>query len=152
LSSISSIVDCGLVDCANDTLGDAADAGAIVSGATVQDIVDALGADPSSVAFFLSFFYGDILLGDPETDLGDVTLGDILLALLLGSDLPWEQLPLDEMGCSVSPARRTHYHFVANTGANQPWVPWSRCNCPTLYVPGSSSSPLPDNNPAPAEL
>jgi uncharacterized repeat protein (TIGR01451 family) len=144
LSSISSIVDCSLVDCANDTLGDAADAGAILAGATVQDMMDALGASLNDMTIILSFFYGDILLGDPEADLGDVTLGDILLALLLGSNLPWEQLPLDEMEVQrfAGTDETLHYHLsFANSGSNPAVGTVASVELPEgfLYVPNSTS-------------
>jgi hypothetical protein len=138
LSSIpTGVVNCGLVDCGSQTLGDAADADAILTGATLGDIVSALDgfllgdllfygdttvqdiiealADPGAVTFFLSFFYGDV-------PLGNVTLGDLLVALLLGSDIPWEQLPLDEMGVQffAGTGETLHYHLFFKNGGGGP--------------------------------
>jgi uncharacterized protein YjbI with pentapeptide repeats len=118
LSSIAnpgSVVNCALVDCGSSstaTLGDAATAHAILTGATlgdlgtygnstVQDLLTALGASPSDVEYFLSFFYGDNTLagvadGSP-VNLGDTTLRQLLLALLIRSDYPWEDLPLSAL-------------------------------------------------------
>jgi uncharacterized protein YjbI with pentapeptide repeats len=121
LSSIAnpgSVVDCTKVNCASATLGDAAAAGAILNGATlgdlgtygastVQDILTGLGASPSQVEYFLSFFYGDNTLagvadGSP-VNLGNTTLGQLLLALLIRSDYPWEDLPLSALESSDVP-------------------------------------------------
>jgi uncharacterized repeat protein (TIGR01451 family) len=143
LSSIpTGVIDCARpdVDCSastTQTLGDAADADAILAGATlgdivsaldgfllgdllfygdatVQDIVEAL-ANPGDITFFLSFFYGDV-------PLGNVTLGDLLVALLLGSDIPWEQLPLDEMGVQffAGTGETLHYRLFFKNGGNGP--------------------------------
>jgi uncharacterized repeat protein (TIGR01451 family) len=158
LSSISGIINCTLVDCDTQTLGDAADAGAILPGATLGDIVSALdGFVLGDLLFygdatvqdiisnlFLSFFYGDILLGDPGADLGDVTFGDILLALLLDSDLSWEQLPLDEMEVQrfAGTDETLHYHLsFANTGPDPAVGTVVSAQLPDgfLYVPGSTS-------------
>ena len=115
LSSIadpSSVVNCSLVNCTTGTLGDAAAANAILPGATlsalgvygnatVQDILTAMGASPSAVTYFMSFFYGDETVGDvnqgAQVNLGDLTLGDLFLALLIRSDYPWEDLPLSAL-------------------------------------------------------
>jgi Tol biopolymer transport system component len=171
LSSIpAGIINCGLVDCDTDTLGDAADAGAIVSGATLGDIVGALGGfvlgdllfygdttvqeiidaltNPGNVTIFLSFFFGDVSLGDvmddPDADFGDLTLGDILLALLLGSDLPWEQLPLDEMEVQrfAGTDETLHYHLsFTSSGTNPAPATMASVQLPEgfVYVPGSTS-------------
>ncbi len=112
LSSIGNVVNCAMVDCATQTLGDAVTANAILPGATlgqlsvygattVQDILSAMGATPDQVAFALSFFFGDLNVGQANganVNLGGVTLGQILMALLIRSDYPWETLPLDQMG------------------------------------------------------
>lgn len=120
IANVNAVVDCNLVDCANGTLGDAGDAGAILPNATlenlgaeieafvlgdlggygdatVQDILAALGASPENLTYFLSFFYGDQQLQDIFAALGDATLGQILLSLLIPPDYPWEDLPLDEV-------------------------------------------------------
>jgi len=101
LSSIGSIVSCGLVDCTTATLGDAAAAGAILPGATVQDVLTGLGATPDDVDYTLAFFYGDLTVGDvangPVINLGDTTLGQLLVAMLIRSDYAWEDLPLDAL-------------------------------------------------------
>ncbi len=109
ISNPSAVVDCTKVDCTTDTLGQAAIAGAILPGATlgdlgtygnstVQDVLTGLGASPADVEFFLSFFYGDNTLANlasgAQVNLGNLTLGQLLLALLIRSDYPWEDLPL----------------------------------------------------------
>ena len=67
----------------------------------MEDILIALGASPSDVEYFMSFFYGDSTLagvadGSP-VNLGDTTLGQLLLSLLIRSDYPWENLPLSAL-------------------------------------------------------
>jgi uncharacterized repeat protein (TIGR01451 family) len=136
------------VDCGTKTLGDAAEASAIVPGATVQDIIDALGVtDPGEVTFFLSFFYGDIPLGDvgddPDADLGGLTLGDILIALLIRSDFPWEELPLEEMGVQrfAGTGETLHYYLsFTNSGAGSAMGTVVSAELPEgfLYKPGTA--------------
>ena len=121
LSSIANpgaVVNCSLVNCATATLGDAVTAGAVLpdatlgalgvyGAATVQDILAGLGATPDQVQYFLSFFYGDAALaqinGGAPVNLGGMTLGQLLLALLMRSDYPWEDLPLSALEAADVP-------------------------------------------------
>ncbi len=129
IGNLSTVVDCSVagLNCSTDTLGRAGDLGAIkpsatlgdiaasagaftlgdlgtYGAATLQSIVNALGASQADVSYFLSFFYGDLELGDvannPNVNLGQTTFGQILLALLIKSDYPWEDVPLDAINAS----------------------------------------------------
>jgi Tol biopolymer transport system component len=71
LNQIPGLVDCSKVDCTSATLGDAANAGAIQSGASLADLVPFLP--------------------------NDFTLGQMLLALVNPDTFPWEQLPYASM-------------------------------------------------------
>jgi hypothetical protein len=54
----------------------------------------ALGATPDQVAFSLAFFFGSLTVGQAngaDVNLGGVTLGQILMALLIQSDYLWSR-------------------------------------------------------------
>jgi Tol biopolymer transport system component len=101
---LGAVVDCSKVDCTEGsqaTLGDVADADAIVAGATLEDL------DAALEGFVLGdlFEYGDTTIGHlldaqftGDDPLANVTLGDVLVALLLRGDYPWEELPVADMG------------------------------------------------------
>jgi len=141
LSSISGFINCGLVNCATGTLGDAGDAGAILPGTTlgdialaaggftlgdlgtygagsVQDLLTALGATPADIQFYLSFIYGDTTLGGvangSPVNMGGVTFGQILLALLLRANYPWEDIPLDTLNAAGLNAAGDVLHYTGS--------------------------------------
>ena len=197
----SILFNCDSVDCENGTLGDAADAGAILAAATLYDILVALDgfvlgdlgeygeATLGSIVTLLEGFilgdvavygdatlgdilgalegfllgdlnfYGDVTLGDiteygdttmadildnhSEGPLGNLTLMDILIGLLLKSDYPWEELPLDEMKVQSfgGTGQVLHYHLEwANTSSAPAVGPVITVELPDgfLYVPGTS--------------
>ncbi|HYM14739.1 MAG TPA: C25 family cysteine peptidase [Dehalococcoidia bacterium] len=130
IPNVGTVVDCTKVNCATGTLGQAGDAGAILPGATlgqiaaaagafklgdlgtygagtVQDVLTALGATPANVSYFLSFLYGNGTVGNvangTTVNLGNMTFGQLLLAVLIRSDYPWENLPLDALTSSDVP-------------------------------------------------
>jgi uncharacterized protein YjbI with pentapeptide repeats len=159
IANVANVVDCTLVNCATDTLGHAGDLHAIKPGATigdlgsygavtVQNILTDLGAAPSDVSYFLSFFYGNLTVGDvannPVLNLGQTTLGQLLLALLVKSDYPWENLPLGSINSPLVPGNGTPLNYTATFNyAGPPAV------APTLlsvtlpdtfvYLPGSTT-------------
>ncbi len=55
ISAIDQIIDCNLVDCQNDTLGDAGDAGAILGTATVGLLGDTLSAEGSILSDIIAY-------------------------------------------------------------------------------------------------
>ena len=131
LSSIDLLVDCSLVNCETATLGDADAAGAILASATYGDLVDALS---------LEFLYGTGTLGDPD-DLGNLALGQLLMAFLLRSDFPWETLPLEQIGAQEFSADHfVGYELSFDVGGNGPAVPAEATTIIPegfLYVTGS---------------
>ena len=135
IANVDTIVSCDIVVCATATLGDAGDLNAILPDAllgalgtygdvTVQDILDDLGASPAEVAYFLSLFYGDVAVGevanDPTVNLGETTLGQLLMALLVKSDYPWEDLPLDAINSPIVPGGGTPLNYTATFAYNGP--------------------------------
>ena len=72
-----SLVDCAAVDCATATLRDAATANALLDGATLGALFDAI--DPAAL---------------PE----GLSLADLLQALVNPADYPWESVNLDQLG------------------------------------------------------
>ncbi|MHB8684691.1 MAG: dockerin type I domain-containing protein [Dehalococcoidia bacterium] len=130
LSSITSVINCALVNCATGTLGQAADALAILPGATlgqiagavgpftlgdvrfygtatVQDVLNAVNGTPAQLTYFLSILYGGGVVGDVSRSLGGVTLGQILIAVLARSDYPWEDVSLSALSQADLPAADT---------------------------------------------
>ncbi len=99
LSSLGPILD-STVDCsACNTLGDAAQASAVLATATLGDIEAAIaGLTLGQVlnSFTLEFLFGAGTFGDID-DLGDLTFGQLIVALMLKSDFPWETIPLDQL-------------------------------------------------------
>ena len=134
LSSIDLLVDCSntAVDCENDTLGDAEAANAFVSGVTYGDLVNALS---------LEFLYGAGTLND-SNDYGELALGQLLMALLLRSDFPWETVPLDQIGAQeFSADHLVTYDLYFQLGGSGPAVSAEAVvTIPEefLYVNGSS--------------
>jgi uncharacterized repeat protein (TIGR01451 family) len=92
------------------TLGDAADAGAIDANATLGDLVGVVPAstdlgllgellqalfDPDAEDLGTLAELLETLLDPDDSDLG--SLAELILSLFVGPDFPWEDLPLDEM-------------------------------------------------------
>ena len=59
----------------------------LLGGMTLGDLVDALT---------LAFLFGDLNLGEAN-EFGNLTFGQLLIALMLRSDFPWESIPLDQL-------------------------------------------------------
>ena len=59
----------------------------LLGGMTLGELMDALT---------LSFLFGDLNLGEVD-EFGNLTFGQLLIALMLRSDFPWESLPLDQL-------------------------------------------------------
>jgi hypothetical protein len=98
LAALDTIVDCDAVDCETATLGDAYEAGAIRESAVLGELGE----------------YGDTVLGDLEPWFPEqLTLGDILIALVTRAGFPWEQLPLDEMGVQDFAGTGEHVRYTA---------------------------------------
>ena len=167
ISNLGSVVDCTKVDCINGTLGNAADAGAILPGATlgqiagaagaftlgdlgsygngtVQDLLAALGATPADVEFFLSFFYGNNTLANvangQQVNLGNLTFGQLLLAMLIRSDYPWEDLPLSALTSANVPGtgELTYTASFHNGGGSVPSTLVVTLPSGFYYMPGTS--------------
>ncbi len=139
VSERDEVVDCALVDCnsVTATLGDAAVANAIRPEATlgmlgsygdgsVQDVLTALGVPQSVVEYFLAFFYGEDILvnvaNGATVNLDELTFGDLLLAILIRSDYPWEDVPLDALTSSDVPSTNvlTYSATFDNLGGSVP--------------------------------
>ena len=154
---IDLVVDCTLVACASATLGDAAgipnavrpDAtlgqlGAYGNG-TVVDVLTPLGLSPADVEYFLSFFYGEDELANvaagATVNLGDLTLGDLLIAILIRSDYAWEELPLDALTSADLPPSSllTYQAMFTNTGGGTPSTLAVTLAAGAHYEPGTST-------------
>jgi len=94
LSSLDTTVDCR--DCT--TIGDAAVAGSIILPTPLSSLFtdnDFLNLSLGDLygAFSLELLFGVDTLGQIE-DVGNLTLGQLLISLILRSDFPWETIPL----------------------------------------------------------
>ncbi len=91
-------------------------------------------------ALSLEFLYGAGTLGDPD-DLGNLALGQLLMAFLLRSDFPWETLPLDQIGAQEFSADHfVTYELSFEVGGSGPAVPAEAATVipeDFLYVTGS---------------
>lgn len=97
LSSLDATVDCS--DCT--TVGDAAVAGSIILSTPLSSLFadsDFLNLSLGDLygAFSLELLFGVDTLGEIE-DVGNLTLGQLLIALILRSDFPWETIPLAQL-------------------------------------------------------
>lgn len=93
-SATSSLVTC--ITCA--TLGEAKDSGAVVATATLASLAGVLNASDLTLGDLGAV--GDATIGDLARWVDAtyaLTLGDVLLALMPPSAVPWEQVPLDPL-------------------------------------------------------
>jgi hypothetical protein len=117
LTNRDQIVDCAhAFACAGKTLGDAADANAILNGATLSLLQQGTVLDPYQLGDLHDFTTasGDIELGDIIGDLPaspEITLADVLIGLVPRSALPWE-------GANVSLDNLPIARLAANGNAN----------------------------------
>jgi len=84
-----------------ETLADAARAGVIRDTATFADLQASSEYDDTTLgevlnAMSLAILYGPGTLADIE-DTGNLTLGQLLIAMMLKTDFPWETIPLDQL-------------------------------------------------------
>jgi len=149
---IGSFSDGSCTDCM--TLADAARAGALDEDATLADLK---AEDPAQ---FATLKLGDVLdamtlavlygppdsLDDPGTlgeitDTGNLTLGQLLIAMLLKTDFPWETIPLDQLDAQSFSADSFVDYFVdiALTGTEtEPLSIEVTLDDSFLYVEGSA--------------
>ncbi len=86
---------------------------AIQPDVTYGDLINALS---------LEFLFGAGTLGD-SNDYGELALGQLLMALLLRSDFPWETVPLDQIGAQgFSADHLVTYDLYFEVGGNGPDV------------------------------
>ena len=135
---VALVVTCGgPLNCATATLGDAAAAGRIKSGATLADAQGGLGAVK----------VGDLVPALPAT----IEVNDVLTGFLDKADFPWETLDLLKAGFQeFAPGHPTVHWDLAfhTTGGNGPWTTTAAANLPpgwrilpgTVSVPGSLTS------------
>ena len=147
LHDIATVVDCTKVSCQTATLGDAANAGAILPGAVVGDLAAVLG--PYVLGDL--HFYDDVTLGQiyqlfpPGT-----TLGDLLTAIIPPDGYPYESTSIDSSGLQDASANGTADGSFGIDVANGPtalFVSITLSNDPANdlhYQPGSSSVTLAD--------
>ena len=96
IGGLASIVNCdGTFVCSGQTLGAAAIAGALQPGVTLEELVSSL-IDPNSDAGYSATTLQDILAGDDTSTPGypELTLGDLLLALVAPQSYPWQTVDL----------------------------------------------------------
>ena len=84
-----------------ETLADAARAGVINPSATLADLEESTAFASVTLAevmdaMTMATLYGDGTLEDID-DLGSLTLGQLLIAMMLKTDFPWETIPLDKL-------------------------------------------------------
>ena len=84
-----------------ETLADAAKAGVINPSATLADLEVSTAFSSVTLAevmdaMTMATLYGDGTLEDID-DLGSLTLGQLLIAMMLKTDFPWETIPLDQL-------------------------------------------------------
>ncbi len=84
-----------------ETLADAARAGVINPSATLTDLEESTAFASVTLAevmdaMTMATLYGDGTLEDID-DLGNLTLGQLLIAMMLKTDFPWETIPLDQL-------------------------------------------------------
>ncbi len=84
-----------------ETLADAARAGVINPSATLSDLEQSTAFASVTLAevmdaMTMATLYGDGTLEDID-DLGSLTLGQLLIAMMLKTDFPWETIPLDKL-------------------------------------------------------
>ena len=125
-SAPGTLVDCGRVDCSatsTQTIGDAASLvpTAILPTATVGDFFAAF-SESATAAFTLGDLkeYGNATIGDIQSAVpSNVTLADVILALIPRSALRWETVPLDNLdlpalGASPPTSRVIGFDLAAN--------------------------------------
>ena len=98
---VGSFSDGSCTDCV--TLADAARAGVIDGDATLADLKAEEPAQFATLnlgdvldAMTLAILYGPGTLADIE-DAGNMTLGQLMIAMMLKTDFPWETIPLDQL-------------------------------------------------------
>ncbi len=99
MRSLNAIIDEPLPSC--QTLADAARAGVIKDPATCQTCHHSTEFDNTTLgdvldAMTLAMLYGPGTLADIENT-GNLTLGQLLIAMMLKTDFPWETIPLDQL-------------------------------------------------------
>jgi hypothetical protein len=110
---------------------------------SVQDLLTALGATPDQVELFLSFFFGDLTIGELYAEggtLGTLTLGQLLVAILDRDDYPWEELPFAEIApwdLGANPERVT-YQVSINSSLTAPADVMVTLPEQFRYVPGTA--------------
>ena len=86
-----------------ETLADAARAGVINPSATLADLEVSTAFASVTLAevmdaMTMATLYGDRTHpGNDIDDLGNLTLGQLLIAMMLKTDFPWETIPLDQL-------------------------------------------------------
>jgi len=131
------------------TLADAERAGVIDGNATLSDLKTAQPTMFATLtlgeildAMTLETLYGEGTLADIE-DPGHLTLGQILIAMMMKTDFPWETIPLDELEAQEFSAD----HWVSfrvifelsGTGVDQPFTVSTTIADDFLYETGSAS-------------
>ena len=102
LGSFSAIIDDPEGLCNRcETLAEAVLAGVINSSATLADLAGVPAFDNTTLgtildAMTLAMIHGSGTLADIE-DPGNLTLGQMLVAMMLKTDFPWETIPLDQL-------------------------------------------------------
>ena len=102
IGSFPSVIDDPTGICAEcQTLADASRAGVISSEATLADLSPSEEFDNTTFgevldAMTLAMLYGPVTLADIE-DAGNLTLGQLLIAMMLKTDFPWETISLDQL-------------------------------------------------------
>ena len=141
LHDIATVVDCARVNCQTATLGDAANAGAILSGAVLGDVATVLG--PYVLGDL--HFYDDITLGQvyqlfpPGT-----TLGDLLTAIIPPDGYPFESTSIDSSGlqdASIAGTADGSFETEVDNGPAPLYISVT-LNGGLHYQPGSSSVDL----------
>ncbi|MFC1777580.1 choice-of-anchor Q domain-containing protein [Pseudomonadota bacterium] len=113
-SSLTTIIDGVCNDC--QTLADAAKAGVINASATLADL--ALSSEFATTtlgevldAMTLAILYGPGTLANIENT-GNLTLGQLLIAMMLKTDFPWETIPLTQLDAQEFSADNLVSYFV----------------------------------------
>jgi CSLREA domain-containing protein len=109
------VVDCTKVDCANGTLGDAYAASAIRPAATFAQIKNAMAAN-------------------------DITVNDILIAVLGAAGLPWEQLPLQGLQPYSQTFSTVHYSIGTQVDCSQASAFTITARLPNGFFPVNNSA------------